>query len=157
MPALGYHNGTRNLKLSAIEWPRVGDNKFIFMKIKKKKTEEKIDSLIPTIKTEEEANNGTATEEKKSVKIIINYIERVKEEAAKIGMEVKNDNEIIKTLLSVTFDNYRKNKIDNEYFQKIFVSANATLKSEVAKTLSAIQNEIKNQEMYMDYLLGRIS
>ena len=127
------------------------------MNNKKKKTEEKIDNLLPTIKTEDEANTGTATEEKKSVKIIVNYIERVKEEAGKIGMEGKTDNEIIKTLLSVTFDNYRKNKIDNEYFQSIFIKANATLKSEVAKTLSAIQNEIKNQEMYMDYLLGKIS
>lgn len=128
------------------------------MNNKKKKTEEKIDSLLPSIKSAatEEKSEETSTE-KKSVKIIINYIEKVKDEAAKIGMEVKADNEIIKNLLSVTFDNYRKNKIDNEYFQSIFVTANATLKSEVAKTLSLIQNEIKNQEMYMEYLLGKIS
>ena len=133
-------------KYPATEWTRVGDNKFIFMKIKSK-SEERREAI---------QKEDTSTE-KKSVKIIINYIAKVKDEAAKIGMEVKDDNEIIKNLLTVTFDNYRKNKIDNDYFQKIFVSANATLKSEVAKTLSLIQNEIKNQEMYMEYLLGKIS
>ena len=97
------------------------------------------------------------TEEKKPVKIIVNYLQKIQEEATKLGIVVKDEKEIIKTLLEASFNNYRKNKIDEAYFQKLFVTSNDSTKSEVAKVLAATQNEIKNQEMYMDYLLGRIS
>jgi len=77
--------------------------------------------------------------------------------ATEIGAVItvkKDERAIMLDLLEKTFDNYRKNKIDEEYFQGIFDSGIA--KESSGAVLAATRNEIGNQEMYMEYLLKKL-
>lgn len=132
------------------------------MKKEKSKSEERREKIQaeekPAFVMKVKKSDGIQEEEKKEEpkkKKEIPYEEKLVAQLKKLPFEVLSAKEIMADLIQDVYKGYRRNQIVNLYLQGKFLENKND--ASIAQTLAQVQAEIKNQEVYLEYLFGRIS